>query len=226
MIGNIGGAGPLASALLYELVIEEHYRRTQEGQLCPLPEILLFNHAFTRGLTLEESTANHTCLASELEACIRQLRKAGATRICLACNTLHSLLPRPLSPDFIHLPQRVIAALHQQKVVKAGVLSTETTKQAGLYSDPAIEFVYPSEEEQRLINSVLDRILEGRIQDSDRRCVQKIMQNMRVRHGSTAFVLGCTDLPVLHRRYPLQTAGICVFDSIRILAEEILGAIK
>ena len=142
MIGIIGGAGPLASALLYQMIIEEHYRRKQRECKCPLPEILLFNHGFIRGLTADESAANHTCLCSELKECIRLLRKAGATRICIACNTLHSFLPKILRTDLIHLPQRVISALHQQKTVKAGVLSTETTKQAGLYSDPTIAFIY------------------------------------------------------------------------------------
>lgn len=222
MIGIIGGAGPLASALLYQLILEEHYRRTQRGQQCPLPEILLFNHAFTRGLTLDESATNHIRLCSELEASIQLLRKAGATRICIACNTLHSFLPKPLCIDLIHLPQRVIAVLNQHKIVKVGVLSTETTKQAGLYSDPTITFVYPSEEEQQVINPILDRILEGRVEHADSLEIQKVIQNMKAKHGIRGIILGCTDLPVLHRRFPFHIPGVLVFDSIQILAEAIL----
>ena len=223
MIGIIGGAGPLASALLYQMILEEHYRRIQGGQQCPLPEILLFNHSFARGLTLEESFANQSYLASELEDCIQLLRKAGATRLCVACNTLHGFLPKSMGSDLVHLPQRVMAALRQQKVAKAAVLSTETTKEAGLYSDPSIDFVYPSGAEQKLMNSILDRILEGRILYSDSFCVQRIIRNMQDRHGVTAVILGCTDLPVLHRQYPFLVSGIAVFDSIRILAEEVLA---
>ena len=114
MIGIIGGAGPLASALLYQLILEEHYRRTRRGQQCPLPEIVLLNHVFMRGLTLDESTANRFHLASELKDCIGLLRKVGATRIGIACNTLHSFLPQAVCEDLIHLPQRVMASLRRQ----------------------------------------------------------------------------------------------------------------
>ena len=222
MIGIIGGAGPLASALLYQLILEEHYRRTRRGQQCPLPEIVLLNHVFMRGLTLDESTANRFHLASELKDCIGLLRKVGATRIGIACNTLHSFLPQAVCEDLIHLPQRVMASLRRQGVVKAGVLSTETTKRAGLYSDPTIEFVHPAGEDQLVVNSILDHILDGCIRRSDSLKIQKVILNMKVTHGITAIILGCTDLPVLHRHYSINVPGICVFDSIRILSEEIL----
>lgn len=224
MIGIIGGAGPLASALLYQIIIEEHYRRIQRGLQCPLPDILLLNHNFTKGLTIEESTANRTCLVSELEDCMQPLRKAGATKIYIACNTLHSFLPNPLCADIIHLPQKVMATLRQQKISKVGVLSTETTKQAGLYSDALIDFVFPSHAEQQLINPIFDRILEGRVLRNDSLNIQSIIRNMQDRHNMTAIILGCTDLPVLYREYPFHVSGIAVFDSIRILAEEVLGS--
>ena len=215
MIGIIGGAGPFASALLYRYIIEECYEKQDKDSI---PEILLLNHVFPRGLTLQESAKRGALLQKELQQCLRFLRKAGATRISLACNTLHAFLPKPHPEEVIHLPNAVLDHLRKQKRRHIGVLSTETTKALALYNDAEIQFHYPSQDEQMVMNSILDRILEGQILAEDSLRVEQFIQAMKERDSISGAILGCTDLSVLHDRYPIRTRDVLVFDTMRILA--------
>jgi aspartate racemase len=217
MIGIIGGAGPLASALLYQLVVEESYLN-QEGVL---PEILLLNHSFPRGLTLEESSLNQTRLEEELQACIQLLVQAGASRVCIACNTLHGFLRKPFQSEMILLPERVVGSLRKNNIKKVGVLSTETTRHSSLYKTEGIAFCYPTVKEQKMLNPVFDRILEGKVLREDSELISTLMIRMKEDQSVEGVILACTDLSVLNHRYPLQTPGIALFDSLRILAREL-----
>ena len=216
MIGIVGGAGPLASALLYQLVVEEYYVRG-----IAQPEILLLNHSFPRGLTLEESIQNQARLEEELQACLELLIQAGASVVCIACNTLHDFLKGPFEVPLIHLPEKVMGALQKEKMKKVGVLCTETTRHSSLYQAEGVTFHYPSESGQRSLNLVLDRILEGRVLQEDSVRIHKLIMEMKEEQGIHGVVLGCTDLSLLNYRYPLHCEGVRLFDSIKILAKEL-----
>src|SRR5690348_2579881 len=100
-LGIIGGAGPLASALFYETLVYESYRLRY-----PLPEILLLNYPFSRGLTPQESQENGVMVREELLHCLKVLEEAGAEVGILVCNTLHLELakaPRG-SVRFLRIP--------------------------------------------------------------------------------------------------------------------------
>lgn len=220
MIGIIGGAGPLASALLYRCIIEERYKKQSNTSV---PEILILNHSFPRGLTLQESSQRGELLRKELQQCLRLLKNVGVTRIALACNTLHAFLPKPHPEEMVHLPNAVIDLLREQKRKSIGVLSTETTKALGLYEEDEIEFHYPFQDEQMVLSSILDRILEGRILAEDSLRLERLIQTMQERDSLSGIILGCTDLSVLHDRYPIRTCGVTVFDTIKILAHALSG---
>jgi len=95
-LGIIGGAGPLASALFYETLVQESYRLQQA-----LPEILLLNYPFTRGLTVEENQRSGSISRQELLHCLNTLEVGGATLAVLVCNTLHLELARIPHPGAI-----------------------------------------------------------------------------------------------------------------------------
>ena len=101
----------------------------------------------------------------------------------------------------------------------------KVTQNEGIYPDLCIFYravANPSKDEQHVINHILDRILEGKILQRDSLEIQRIIENMKIQHGITTIILGCTDLPVLHWHFPFHISDVLVFDSIRILAEAIL----
>lgn len=111
-LGIIGGAGPLASALFYETLVHECYRLQR-----PLPEILLLNYPFNRGLTPEENRENGAVVQTELLHCLNALEAGGAAVAVLVCNTLHLELakaPRG-SVRFFPIPDLVLEEIRVQK---------------------------------------------------------------------------------------------------------------
>ena len=111
-LGIIGGAGPLASVLFYETLVQESYRIGKQ-----MPEILLLNYPFTRGLTQIEREKNGRVGGRELLYCIKALEEGGATVGVLVCNTLHlelSHFPQGRVP-FLHIPDLVLDAIDKEK---------------------------------------------------------------------------------------------------------------
>lgn len=217
MIGIIGGAGPLASALLYQLIIEKSYQNKQTP-----PELLIFNHNFPRGLCIDESTKNHTQLEEELQASIHLLLQAGASKVCIACNTLHGFVQNSSTLPLIHLSKTVLKAVHRHHTTRIALLSTETTHALEVYQGKEFEFIPPSSEDQNVLNTIFDHILEGVILQKDSTKIEKIVQKMCEKQAIDSVILGCSDLSVLNHHYPIDAQDVHIFDSMDILAEEIV----
>lgn len=218
-LGIIGGAGPLASSLLYETLIHESYALGRQ-----VPEIVLINFPFTRGLSLDEGLANEKILEEELSHCIKILVKSGVETGVLACNTLHLILKKlPLSPIlFHHLPDLVAKAAQERRHHRLLILATENTCSSLLYQLDGIQVIYPATCDQNVINEVIDRVLEGKILEEDAHLIGQVIQEISRSNDFDGIVLGCTDFPVLHHRFPIK-ASKPIYDSIKISAKTLAG---
>lgn len=219
-IGIIGGAGPLASSLLYETLVHESYSLGR-----PVPEIHLVNYPFTRGLTDEEGKANLQTIRDELSYCIHLLVESGVEEVILACNTLHLFLDRPseLPFQFHHLPEIVANAALKRGHNRLLILGTENTCHSRLYHIPGIQPVYPIPQDQKMINAIIDRVLKGEVLKKDAESVGSVIERAALSEEFDAVVLGCTDFPVLHHRYPIKSVKP-LYDSIKTPANLIAGA--
>lgn len=222
--GIIGGAGPYASALLYQSIIRNSY----EAKKRQTPEIVLLNYPFTRGLTLKESHSHKQQLCQELQDCLNCLAQQDVQHIVIACNTLHSFLPELnlKGMSVLSIPKLVIKTALQAHLRKLLLLSTETTIQTGLYQHPLIELSILHPLEQDCLNGIIDRILEGNILKEDSENLSHLIQTSLLKEGIGGILLGCTDLPVLHARYPIETGALPVLDSIQIPAKHCIDMIE
>lgn len=220
-IGVIGGAGPLASALLYETLINESYAHAFE-----MPEIVLINFPFTRGLSCDEGKRNEDAIHSELSYCVDFLVKNRVEVGVLACNTLHLYLPQhlPRSIRFYSLPQLVLKAACNQKHMRLLILGTENTRRSNLYHQEGIVAHYPSIQDQAIIGEVIDQVLKGVISQRDAISLGEVIDRSLKEQDFDGVVLGCTDLPVLHHHFPIPSPKK-IYDSIKIPAKTIVGAI-
>ena len=216
-MGIIGGAGPLASALFYEIMVRESYRKA-----CQLPEIILINFPFTRGLSLEEGKDNRGIIQDQLDYCIHKLAQNEVTEAILTCNTLHLYLPIEKSIIFHSLPELVMQHALQNGDHRLLILGTQNTCRSELYQHPKMEMVYPSSCQQKLIDDVIDRVLVGKICEADSRLLSQIIKERNRKDSFDGVVLGCTDLPVLHHHYPIQSLKP-FYDSIKIPAKVLGG---
>lgn len=221
-LGIIGGAGPYASALLYQNILEGYYNQPIRGSV---PEITLVNYPFTRGLSLEESQQSSSLLCTELQRCIDALSQYGASLLMIACNTLHTFLPflNLRNMSLISLPKAVIRTALSKELRRPLLLGTPTTLKSDLYHHDFLNLIYPNGAEQRIVDRVIDRILSGIVQKEDSQALSNLITGIQTRENIDSVVLGCTDLPVLHQSYTLTIPGIPILDSIRIPANQIIN---
>lgn len=219
-LGIIGGAGPYASALLYQSIIKAHYA-AKRGQM---PEIVLLNYPFTRGLTLKESQSHQLQLRTELQYCMNSLALQNVQSFAIACNTLHSFLPGLdlKGMNLLPIPKLVIETALKAGLHKLLLLSTATTIQSSLYQHPCVQLITPRPLEQQSLNAIIDRILAGEILKEDSETLSQLIQTCLLRDGMDGVLLGCTDLPVLHAYYPIKTGPLPILDSIQIPAHHFL----
>ncbi len=217
-VGIIGGAGPLASSLFYQTVIQECYHQEQS-----VPEIHLLNYPFTRGLTMEESHDNGLTLEKELQYCLNIFARNDVEIGILACNTLHlylKLLPKGI--PFVSLPRIVMQEARARSHHRLLILGTQNTCKSNLYSHPDLEMLYPPLKHQLNLDAIIDRVLQGKILQEDSHAVSELIEVLSVQTSIDGIVLGCTDLPVLHHHFPINSYKP-LYDSIKIPAKKLRG---
>jgi aspartate racemase len=211
-MGIIGGAGPLASALFYETLVHGYY---QKGKL--LPEIVLINFPFTRGLTVEEGNAHGKILMEELAYCIALLEQHRVEAGVVVCNTLHLYLNQlPKSSFAVYsLPELVLREANERGFKRLLLLGTQNTCRSDLYQDPDIALFYPSVEGQNTVDDVINRVLEGQLLRGDAEALGCLIYELSAELDLDGVILGCSDLPVLHHRFPIPSIKP-LLDSIKI----------
>jgi len=215
-LGIIGGAGPLASALFYQMLVHESYRLGRS-----LPEIFLLNYPFHRGLTPEESRNNGAVVRKELRYCLKTLETVGAEVGVLVCNTLH--LELAIAPqekiDFLRLPDLLLEEIHEKKSKRLLLLATRNTCSSLLYQQKDLTIFHPSLEGQAVVDEVINRVLTGHFCSQDSVKLETIIRTYP--DEIDGVILGCTDLPVLHHHFPLSS-DIPIYDSVKIPAQKIV----
>ncbi len=217
-IGIIGGAGPLASALFYETIVQECYQQAQT-----VPEIHLLNFPFTRGLTNAEGHKNGTVLIDELQYCLDVFSQNDVELGILACNTLHlylKLLTKVI--PFISLPDLVMNEAMTRGNYSLLILGTQNTCRSNLYCHSDLQMLYPPQKHQIELDAIIDRVLQGKVHQEDSFAVSNLIEVLSNHLSFDGIVLGCTDLPVLHHRFPIQCYKP-LYDSIKIPAKKIRG---
>ena len=141
----------------------------------------------------------------ELKASAELLEKAGADMIIIACNTAHYFVPeleKFSTVPIISMPEETALLLKNRGIRKVALLGTDGTVKSGVYQRvldaKEIETVYPDQEQQALIMSlVYDYIKRGILDASELpvREVKDICDDLKNR-GAEAVLLACTELPV------------------------------
>ena len=89
-IGIIGGAGPEAGSLLFNMIIRKLQSEGKHNDH-DFPEIHLLNYPFYFAIN---STLKEELLREQLKEALNKLEKNNVDIIALACNTLHALIPQ------------------------------------------------------------------------------------------------------------------------------------
>ena len=97
------------------------------------------------------------------------------------------------------MPRETAQLLLDMGVRTAGVLATDGTCQSGVYGnaleEAGIEPVYPSEEKQKIIMSLIYDHVKAGIMDFSDLDIDSVISEMKEK-GAEVLILGCTELPM------------------------------
>lgn len=224
MLGIIGGMGPMASALFYDMISSKTDASCDQENL----DLILLSHAGmpdrTRAI-LSKDEAQIEEVRSKLLADAMFLQNAGCTAIAVTCNTAHyfvNMIEGEIDIPFIHLIRETAEAVASEfGARKVAVLATDGTIETKLYQDElskrgVIAFTPKAEVQALVMHEIYDCIKSGK--PADEEIWQKIEEYVKA-EGCEAAVLACTELSVVRKELSL---GSFYFDPMDIMAERCL----
>lgn len=224
MLGIIGGMGPMASAVFYDMISSKTDASCDQENL----DLILLSHAGmpdrTRAI-LSKDEAQIEEVRSKLYADAIFLQNAGCTAIAVTCNTAHyfvNMIEEELDIPFIHLIRETAEAVASEfGARKVAVLATDGTIETRLYQDElskrgVIAFTPKAEVQALVMHEIYECIKSGK--PADEEIWQKIEEYVKA-EGCEAAVLACTELSVVRKELSL---GSFYFDPMDIMAERCL----
>lgn len=231
VLGVLGGMGGLASAEFVKTVYElsgEVCRREQDE-----PVVLMYSdpafpdrtEAFLRG----ETQPILTRLIDALEL----LCDMGASKVVIACMTIHYLLPQvpeALRERIISLTDVIFDSVESLKKKHLVISSTGTIRLELLQSHPSWEhlrnyFIFPSESEQRQMHDLIYEVKLNRNLLEARSFVETLL----ARHRVDSFIAACSEIHLLAKHFapsgPQQRGFGCI-DPLAIIARQVVEATK
>lgn len=224
MLGIIGGMGPMASAVFYDMISSKTDASCDQENL----NLILLSHAGMPDRTeaiLSKDEAQIEAVRSKLLADAMFLQNAGCTAIAVTCNTAHyfvNMIEEELDIPFIHLIRETAEAVASEfGARKVAVLATDGTIETRLYQDElskrgVIAFTPKAEVQALVMHEIYECIKSGK--PADEEIWQKIEEYVKA-EGCEAAVLACTELSVVRKDLSL---GSFYFDPMDIMAERCL----
>ena len=209
VIGIIGGMGPLATCDL-------------------MNKIIRFTDAKTDQQHIRICVDCNTNIPDRTEAILHHGKNPVPELLVMSCNTAHyfydDVMPYVDVP-FMNMIEETAKYLKEHNVDTAAVFATDGTRDSGVYervlSRAGIRVVYPSEENQKLLMSLIyDYVKAGR-EITDKAQVQKLVDEARAL-GAQKMILGCTELPIAFEQVNLHQDTV---DPTTILAQHAVQAV-
>lgn len=138
----------------------------------------------------------------EMKKSAVRLENAGADVLIMACNTAHYFydsICEGIGIPVLHMPRETAKCLAEKGIKRAGVLATDGTCQSGVYenalAEAGIEPVYPSEEKQKTVMSLIYDFVKADRLDFMGLDIGSVISEMKDK-GAEILILGCTELPI------------------------------
>lgn len=233
-IGIIGGAGPMAGAILLKNIIktcQKHYFCHKDEDF---PKIILVSVPFCQMLkpnTFEQKEDN---VRNQLNENIEFLIKNNVDKILIACNTLHYFLNDIYKNKIVNLTSTTIEFINNNFCSASNkilLLSTSLTANSKLYECKNI--IKPNIKDQKTIDDIISKIMSGNHSEIEVKKIIEIFNFYRNKYPSiNSLLLGCTEFSVLNYEFNLdqkindfflkKKSKIKLIDPMFIIAEKLL----
>lgn len=214
-LGVIGGLGPMATAYFMELITKMTDAQNDQGHI----EMIVYSSP-----SIPDRTKFIVGQASEspLDPMInigRSLVKQGVDCISIPCITAHYFiddLSKSIEVPIINGIGETVSQLKRNNIEKVGIMATAGTIKSKLFqqslAEEEIEYILPSSASMRdIMDIIYNNIKAGYPPNIEK--FHTIAQELR-NNGAEAIVLGCTELSLIKKEFPIGTGYIDVLEVI------------
>lgn len=218
-IGMIGGVGPQATSVLYGEIIKFAQRKYKAEDNDDYPRVVI------ESVPIPDFISDTKKINEALEMLVKvtnNLEKIGATRLCIASNTVHLLLKelqKVTKIPFISIVESVAQRAKDRGCSKLGLVGSSVMLNSDLYPKILgkynIEVILPNQVERKVVDKIIRYVLAGEDNGRERRSYVSILNNL-ITSGADGIILACTELPLAIN---YEALGDKVLNSMKILAE-------
>ncbi len=226
-IGILGGMGPEATLLLYELVIKHTIAASDQEHI---PTLIYSN------TQIPDRTAAILHQGKDplpyLVKSAKILKRGGADLIGIPCNTAHYYIERlnkEVAVDIVNMVDltydKIIKGPSKKKFM---IFATEGTIETGIYNfsrkKESIEVISPGPKDQKVLRDMIYGQIKAGKRPVDLVPYQALLYRVE-EEGIQGIILGCTELSYLHSMFKFPN-NIEFINSLDLLAQELVKRAK
>ncbi|HUV46671.1 MAG TPA: amino acid racemase [Candidatus Bathyarchaeia archaeon] len=218
-IGIIGGVGPQATKFIYEKIIEFSQTKYGAKDNDDYPKIIIYSVPIPDFISDEKRLEQAKKM---LITATKSLTKAGVTKLSIASNTVHILLPKLRKQtiiDFLSVIEITAKKCSNCGFKKVGILGSPILVKSGIYTKAlrkyGIRTILPTKEELQIAEDIIRDVLAGGKDGDKKQKYIKVLNELFTR-GAEAIILGCTELPLAVN---YEALGNKTINSDEVLAE-------
>ena len=217
VIGVLGGMGTYATIHLFEQYAQVFSAEKEWDR----PRIIIDNRCTmpsrVRAFLYHEKVDE---LVQEMTNSMSYLKKAGCTKIILACNTSHLFLPQiyqkvpELEQSVVHIIQTCVTQIESDGVENTYLLGSEGTIESGIYQQALeqknVSCIVPQTNEYAMLRECIEAVKQHLPLDS----VKDIFLSLVNKYENC--ILGCTELPILYEAFKSEIKCKRIYDPLLI----------
>ncbi|HCM13021.1 MAG TPA: aspartate racemase [Lachnospiraceae bacterium] len=224
-LGVIGGLGPLATEYFYSLINKMTDANRDQDHI----EMIIYSKPSIpdrTGYILGKSKENPIIPMIEVG---RILGELGVDYIAIPCITGHNfyeVLASEIRVPIIHMVKETAAYLNSQGIKSVGIMATEGTIYSKLFQTELAQYgiaaVVPTRGKQEYVNTLIyDNLKVNIAPDMDKfAAISDELWQM----GAEVNILGCTELSLIKRDYPLGPNYLDAMEVLAMKSIELCGA--
>ena len=227
ILGVIGGMGPLATNIFYQMLIEMTPARKDQDHI----NMIILSHASMPDRTESIRSGNLSVLLDKLKEDAGFLERSGADCIAIPCNTSHVVmddLQETVSVPIVNMVRETVIHLRDRCGClnqKVGIMATDGTINTGIYQKEMEQAglipVIPSQENQKtLMHIIYDGVKAGMPVDASD---FDNVGNELLAAGCRKIVLACTELSCYAMEHPLPDVYL---DAMEVLTRKAIELCK
>ena len=216
ILGVIGGLGPIATSYFMELVI----KMTQADYDQQHIDMIVYNCPSIPDRTSYILGKSKDSPLPRMIEIGKALAKQGASAVAIPCITAHSFhdeLTEQIPLPIINIVEETAEHLKQNGIKRVGIMATDGTVKSRLFQkyfeSRGIEAILPdADRQQNVMELIYDNVKANCRVDIEK--FHAVGSHLKTR-GAEAVVLGCTELSLIKRDYPIGKGYI---DAMEVLA--------